>query len=213
MAKAFADLARSTVRTTDGKSESRTKMIQAVRAACHRLGLDDDARRETQLALTGKTSMTEMSIAELGIVLDRLNKDWKGPSAHRAHVGKVRALWWSLYWLGAVDEPNDAAIGAFVRRQTGVSALRFLDHKAAPAVIEALKAWAAREGVVWEVKPGDLGDRRAVAAALTIRLGPLVADALLAKAGLMGPRSIWTRHEWDAAIRLLGKQARRGTSR
>src|SRR3546814_5673177 len=68
---------------------------------------------------------------------------------HRAHVGKIRALWWSLYWLGAIEDPKDRPLDAFVKRQTGMSSLRFLDHRKAASVIEALKSWAAREGVRW----------------------------------------------------------------
>lgn len=209
MAKSFADLANRTLRISDGKADSRRKLMGAVRAACKRLGLDDDARRDVQLGLVGKASMADMSFAELGQLLDRLNRDWKGPSGHRAHIGKVRALWWSLYWLGAVEEPKDSAIDAFVRRQTGVSALRFLDHRSAPAVIEALKSWAEREGVEWATKPDDLADRRAVVSALALKLGAHATGQLLVDAGLGAPNSDWSHHQWDAAIKVLGKRLRR----
>lgn len=209
MAKTFAAIAGRAIRTGAGKSESRTKMIQAVRAACRRLGLDDDARRDMQVGVVGKASMTDMTLDELGTLLDRLNKDWKGPAGHRAHVGKIRALWWTLYWLAAVEEPNDRAIDAFVRRQTGVSALRFLDHRTAPAVVEALKSWAAREGVAWLPRPDDMDDRRAVLSALATRLGVVSAGQLLIASGLGAPSADWTRHQFDAAIRLLGKQVRK----
>ncbi|HEU4958989.1 MAG TPA: regulatory protein GemA [Sphingomonas sp.] len=220
MAKSFAEIAQRGLRTAEGKNDSRTKLVRAIRAACNRLGLDDDARRDIHLALTGKRSTTQMTFAELGQVLDRLNKDWKGPSGHRAHIGKIRALWWTLYWLGAVAEPNDHAIDAFVRRQTGVSALSFLDHRSASAVVEGLKSWAAREGVRWEKEPGELGDRRAVADAIWRKLRETGAawgswyQLYAAEALKVSPQpEDWSRHEWDAVIKLLGKRLRRTQGR
>jgi phage gp16-like protein len=155
MAQPFATVAARALRTGSGKSDARRKLIMAVRAACRRLGLEDDDRKAIQLEVTGKASLADMNAAEMGAVLDRLNRDRPGGFSDRAHfanrphVGKIRALWWTLYWLGDVEEPNDAALDAFVKRQTGLAALRFLDHSRAPSVIEALKAMAARGGVVW----------------------------------------------------------------
>ncbi|UIJ46927.1 regulatory protein GemA [Sphingomonas cannabina] len=225
MTRSFAQLARRTVATSDGKSESRKKLMIAVRAACNRLGLDDDARRDIQQGIVGKASMSDMTIAELGKVLDRLNKDWKGPSGHRAHVGKIRALWWSLYWLGAVVEPNDAAIDSFVRRQSGISALRFLDHRNASSVVEALKSWLEREGVDWQHHGtgigAELADRIAVAHAIWRRLidqgvvgvGAGLGRYCSALIELPADDRNWSRHEWDAAIKLIGKRLRKELGR
>lgn len=217
MNPAFTRTAARVVRTAEGKVDSRRKMMGAIRAACARIGLDDDARKDVQFGVTGKASMKDMDLAELGRVLDRLNKDWKGPNGHRAHIGKVRALWWTLYWLGAVDDPRDRTIDAFVRRQTGIAALRFLDHTKAPAVIEALKGWAAREGVAWpQGDPDLLADRHAVVAALwrALRDHELVAarDAgayAAATLAVAADPMRWSAHELDAVIKLLGKRLRR----
>ena len=143
---------------------NRSKLIGAVRSACKRLGIEDDDRKALQLERTGKRSMSDMSIAELGDLLTHFNRDWKLPD--RPVSGKVRALWWSLYWLGAHDRPDDEALGAFVKRQTGIAHLRFLDHRQAPAVIEALKSWLTRIGVTWpdaaEPDPAQVWERHAV---------------------------------------------------
>lgn len=193
--------------------DRRRRMIGAVRAACQRQGLADDDRRALQAEITGKASLADMDVADLGRVLDRLNRGRHGGEP-RAVAGKVRALWWTLYWLGAVDDPNDRALDAFVRRQAGVDALRFLDHRQAHAVIEALKGWAAREGVAWDVAHDPLADRRAVVAALWERLRPTATDtletALLAAAGTPAPTDA---RQWDAAIRALGKRWRREAGR
>lgn len=221
MANPFARIARRSIATADGKAASRAELQRAVFAACKRLGLDSDARRDVQLGVTGKASLSDMDLGEIGRVLDALNRDWKGPAAHRAHLGKVKALWWSLYWLGALDDPKVPAIDAFVRRQTGIAALRFLDHRHAPAVIEALKAWCAREGVAWPAKPDELGDRSAVMDAVWSKLrdrgvvGELRPDGYVTAALAIPAPAVrpWTRHELDAALRLLGKRLRRAIDR
>lgn len=189
-------------------NDSRNKLISAVHVACKRLGLDEDARRDLQVGATGKRSLCDMTLAEIGKVLDRLNKDRAGSTGHRTHAGKVRALWWTLYWLGAINDPSDRAIDAFVARQARVSALRFLDHRSASAVIEALKSWAEREGVVWPDRTESLGDRRAVFDELWRRLDPAVATAIIVRLCLNPHRDGWTAHEWDAAIKALGKRFR-----
>ena len=228
MARPFASIAGKAIRSAAGRQESRAKMMGAVRAACRRLGLDDDDRRAIQEEVTGKASMGDMNLAEIGLVLDRLNKDWKRPMGHRAYVGKIRALWWTLYWLGAVDDPKDAPLDAFVARQTGKAKIQFLGHKEAFSVIEALKSWAAREGVKWpdqsrlaELLPTNAGltlpqlERHAVLAAISAKLrslGQLHGDYVRyceAAIGLSCNHYSWSDRELDACIRLIGKKLRR----
>lgn len=107
----------------------RTRLYRAVHAACRANGMDDDDRKALQSELFGKPSLSDMTTGEIARLLDYLNRNRKAPAGHRAHIGKVRALWWSLYWLGEVEQTDDRAIGAFVKRQTGVAALRFLDRR------------------------------------------------------------------------------------
>lgn len=230
MAKSFGSLATRALRSASGRTDSRNRMVQAVRAAARRLRMDDDDRHSIQLEVTGKASMSDMTLAEIGKVLDRLNRDWKGPMGHRAHVGKIRALWWSLYWLGAVDRPDEQALDAFVKRQTGKERITFLGHKEAYRVIEGLKSWLLREGV-------RLGDEERLAA--LIGTNPHMTIALLDRHAvadelgrrLHGHRKLitsdwtryceravglhcnhlaWTERELDACIRTLGKMLRRG---
>lgn len=218
--KALGQIAARAVRTAGGKSESRTGLIRAVRAACRAQGIEDDDRRALQLEITGKASLGDMSPGEIGRVLDRLNRNRAAPMAHRAHVGKIRALWWSLYWLGAIDDPGAKALDAFVKRQTGRQALRFLGHAQAPSVIEALKSMAVREGVAWPPMSDPVADRRAVLDALWAKRChqarmPHLADARglgMAVGPLLGDRpdpDEWTAHELDAGIRGVGKAYRR----
>lgn len=130
-------------------SAERLRFYRAVRAACHANEMDDDDRKALQSRLIGKESLSDMTIGEMARLLDHLNRSHAAPAGHRPHIGKVRALWWSLYWLGVIEQKDDRAINTFVKRVTGVSALRFLDHRTASKVIEALKAWLERAGVEW----------------------------------------------------------------
>lgn len=228
MAKAFGAILNRQLRTSAGKSDSRRKLIGAVRAAASRMQLSDEDRREIQLDLTGKASMSDMSLSEIGQVLDRLNRDRPAPMAHRAHIGKIRALWWTCYWLGAIEEPNDAALDKFVHRQTGASSLRFVDHRNAPPIIEALKAMAARAGVRWPTEAAvreaatvvgataAIADRREVLLALWGKLldAGIVMNSrpfeYFAKALKLAPDEWkWSGRDYDEAIKQLGKRWRR----
>lgn len=124
-------------------------LMRMIMAACSRHGIDDDARREIQKEIVGKASMKDMSVAELQRLRDHLNRGWTGPKNQRPHVGKIRALWWSLWWIGVLEKVDDDALNAFIKRQTHIQHINFLDHAKARSVIEAMKAWLEREGVMW----------------------------------------------------------------
>jgi phage gp16-like protein len=228
MAQSFKSLAGRALRTADGKSDSRKRLIGAVRAAAQRTGLADDDRRALQAQITGKSSLSDMTLAEIGRVLDHLNRGWQ-PTGNRATTPKIRALWWTLYWIGAVNDASPRAIDAWVKRQSGCASLRFVDHAAAAPMIEALKSWASRAGVRWpsaeDLNAAQIGhaaltmqqlERHAVIRAIAEQLIdrgdmrfnghlPYLRSAL----GLGANQWAWTAHELDAAIKLLGKRHRR----
>ncbi|WP_370176258.1 regulatory protein GemA [Sphingobium abikonense] len=224
----MAEARRSSKPPRQAKAEpGRNRLIIAIRAACKRQRIDDDMRKDIQASLIGKASMSDMTIAELGRLLDHFNKGWKGPMGHRAHIGKIKALWWSLYWMGAIDDPGDRAISAFVERQTGVSALKFLDHRKAASVIEALKSWLARLGVVWPTPEGiavtaqnapDFSDLHADRHAILLAIGDELRKGgalrghyvryMERAVGLLPNHHYWTPAELDTGIRLLGRKLR-----
>jgi len=184
---------------------------RAIFAAARDAGMDEDDRRAVQLRATGKPSLTGMSVADMDKVLAAIRGDAWPANAARAHVGKIRALWWSLYWLAAINRAD--GLDNWVKRQTGIDAVAFLDHRAAVGVIEALKGWAAREGVEWSVPPCPQADRRAVLDAIWAKLlvanrvQGRTADAWL-QAELDLPPNRWTDRQTDEAIRVLGKMLR-----
>ncbi len=54
-------------------SRRRAARIKAIHAAARATGITDDNRRALQKQITGKSSCREMTLTELGRVLDRLN--------------------------------------------------------------------------------------------------------------------------------------------
>jgi phage gp16-like protein len=94
---------------------------QTIHVACRQLGLDGEARRDLQLAVTGKASMTDMTEADLKRLLDRLKADGfkldkpKKRAAPRADLRYCHVLWRLLGEAGAVRVPGRAGLNAFVR--------------------------------------------------------------------------------------------------
>ncbi len=60
---------------------------------------------------------------------------------------KARALWAALANAGQVHTDTDAALMAYVKRQTHLEHWRFLNGHQVNSVIEALKRWCVRTGV------------------------------------------------------------------
>ena len=139
----------------------RPAVVKA-KIAIKELGIADDDYRSMLERLTGCTSATLCSDAQLGLVLDELKaKGWKpkaGPKAARGRpqasrkpaqsplAMKARALWISLHQLGEVHDPSESALEAFARRQLGVDRLQWAVASEGAALIEALKAMAERAG-------------------------------------------------------------------
>ncbi|MBZ0164588.1 MAG: regulatory protein GemA [Notoacmeibacter sp.] len=135
--------------------------LRAIHVGCRQLGLDEDMRRGLYVRVTGKASAKDMSEAEQRKVVEELRRQgFKQASkgSRKALEGKfakkLQALWIGAWNLGLVRNRDDAALLAFVKRQTGLDHTRFLHHaQDARAAIEALKAWMARgAGVDWTVE-------------------------------------------------------------
>ncbi|MFC5372872.1 gp16 family protein [Brevundimonas faecalis] len=140
---------------------TRRAAVVKVQIARRDLALDEDTYRAMLARLTGQTSASACTDAQLGRVLDELKaKGWapkviaggrkapraKPAAADQAVAKKARALWISLHQLGAVRDPSEAALEAFARRQLGVERLRWAVASEAYSLIEALKKMAERAG-------------------------------------------------------------------
>lgn len=144
-----------------------------IHAGCRQLGLDDDTRRDLQLAVTGKASMSAMSDADLLQVVTALKQRGFNPTgnsyfsarkaafngrsrqkASRADVRFIHVLWAQLGHAGALKRPDRAGLNAFIRARfegkwaavpIDVDALQ--DAGQINAVIRALKDMCKRAGV------------------------------------------------------------------
>lgn len=135
-----------------------TSTIAAIHVGCKQLGIDDDAKRAIYARITGKASLTLMKPGEKDAVLQELRRLGFSTIARRPNgkqqltgkfAKKLQALWIGAWNLGLIKERDDAALVAFVKRQTGLDQVRFLHHADdARAVVEALKSWMQREARV-----------------------------------------------------------------
>lgn len=142
---------------------TRRNAVVKVQIARRDLGLDEDTYRAMLERLTGRTSSSACTDAQLGRVLDEMKaKGWKpkvvtgGRAARSASTRvapasspvakKARALWISLHQLGVVRDPSEAALEAFGKRQLKVERLHWAKPYHADRLVEALKAMACRAG-------------------------------------------------------------------
>ncbi|MAD35466.1 regulatory protein GemA [Tistrella sp.] len=192
--------------------DDRTLRLRTVRAAARELGLSDDGLRDIYARTIGSRSAAAASAADLGRVLDALRAAGWAPKSRRrkgdrrpagsAQARKIRALWVSAHNLGITYDPSETGLGEWIQRQTGISAMNWVDPATLAKVIEALKAWIAREGGV-DWPPADAGPleaRRAVIEAQQRRGGQLAAQVDLGRMGAS---------ELDAVIAALGVEVRR----
>ncbi|MBP1844781.1 hypothetical protein J2046_003048 [Rhizobium petrolearium] len=200
-----------------------------IHAGCRQLGIDEDGRRALYARVARKDRLTLMSSAEKEAVVDELRRLGFKPTSKRRngkrklsgrYAAKLQALWIAAWNLGLVRDREDAALEAFVRRQTGLSAERFLRFPDdAAGVIEALKSWMAREaGVEWSRASLDwlAADGAKIAwaqwkilhpeANLVVRLGfDQVALAAAARTDWLGAM---TPQDWIRVMNELGKRIR-----
>jgi phage gp16-like protein len=134
-------------------------------AGCKSLGLDDEARRDLQLVVTGKDSLSAMSEAEMERLVAELRKRGfkpaskapakaRGKRAPRADLRFAHVLWRLLGEAGKLDNPTREGLNAFVRRRFGkawgavpLDIDDLQDWEKIDPVVQALKDWCKREGV------------------------------------------------------------------
>lgn len=120
---------------------------RAMFAACKKLGMDEDARRAMQIAVTGKASSKDFTVADWSHVLKHLNRltgsthaeqptKWRpGCEALGSKIGALLAdqkLPWRYLTHGAQGRPS------MVKRLAGVDRLEFAEAPGLNAIIAAL---------------------------------------------------------------------------
>lgn len=146
--------------------------LAAIHIAFKAMGISKDDACALKQSITGKTSaadMTEQQRKRLLARLAELQADAatqrgeqpayvpKRPPLHRTvdddqddRWGKARMLWAALATAGHVHTDTDAALMAYVCRQTKMEHWRFLNSHQVNSGIEALKRWCRRVNVPTE---------------------------------------------------------------
>lgn len=136
-------------------TNDRARLIRLIHVGKGQLRLEEEVYRELLRSTTGQTSTTEMRVDQLEDVLTRMKglgfkvrvpkaKGTQRRLAHAPQDRKIRALWLSLHEAGGVRDPSEAALNAWVKRETGVEALQWVDGEQASKLIEKLKMWLNR---------------------------------------------------------------------
>lgn len=133
---------------------TKPKLIQLIHIAKGQLHLDDGTYRQMLTEITSKDSCGKMTKSELVDVFEHLKSlgfkttpakaAGKVALADDAQSRKIRSLWLTLHELGAVRNSSEQALAKYVERQTGKSALQFINTADAIRVIETLKKWESR---------------------------------------------------------------------
>ena len=141
----------------------RRKEIAMIHMAANRLSMDtadknpDSEYRSLMFTVTRQSSSSALDFSGRRRFLDALNNllearglekiGGKKPTrqlSDNPQSKKIRALWIEMHKLGIVNNPEESALCAFVKRETGVAALQWLKPAQASQVIERLKQWKLR---------------------------------------------------------------------
>jgi hypothetical protein len=126
-------------------SFDRRGAIAKLHVARKQLALTEESYRAILMRVAGVDSARDATDAQLLAVLAEMRRFGfrePRPISDKPHVRLVWALWRDLAPL--LEDGSDAALRAFVRRQTGLADPEWLDGMRANKVIEGLKAWRAR---------------------------------------------------------------------
>lgn len=138
--------------------------IGAIHAVQNKLGIKGEDAESLKIAVVGVASSKDMTQAQRARYLahlrgiEKLREDQQRTgnrgAVHRSaddvqddRWSKARALWKLLATAGQVQTDTDAALLAYVRRQTHADSWRFLNGHQINTVIESLKRWCRRAGV------------------------------------------------------------------
>ncbi len=143
---------------------TRLNTIRIIHVGCRQLGIDGETRRDLQLLVTGKASITDMVDADLTKMITALKDKGfkphgggaraKRPAAPRADIRFAHVIWGKLYQAGKVDLSGAKGLNAFVRARfektfgaVPIDIDQMRDAKQIAMILEALKAMAARAGI------------------------------------------------------------------
>jgi phage gp16-like protein len=131
---------------------ARKRDLAAIHIAKAGLGWDDGFYRDILWTVCRVKSSAELDFTGRKRLLEHLRAcGWKGArSAGKRTLASdpqskmIRGLWLELHELGYVDDASETALAAWVKRETGVQALQWLNPKQRGVTIEKLKYWRHR---------------------------------------------------------------------
>lgn len=199
------------------KTVQRNGLIARIHVAKKQMAMDDDSYRGLLRRVGGAESCTAMDMHALERVIsefERLGFRKTGPKrAKREKLAgapvatKIRALWMSLWNLGAIHDPGEPALEAFCKRMAGVEKLQWLTPSMADRVIRGLYGWLERAGWEQPVVRNEWTYRRALIEAQLRKLDIAYQEWAYASDVDLPNASI---EHMDTIINLLGKQIRQG---
>jgi phage gp16-like protein len=145
-----------------GKSASEVKaqqlkLIHVGKAQLTQAGiLTEDGYRDLLQSIGGVASSADMTNGQREQVIAHLKRAGFTPTRPGAGAKpdrkqddspqskKLRACWIEMHEMGFVRNPAEAAMAAYIRRQTGIDALQWLDNAQFEIAIESLKKWRHR---------------------------------------------------------------------
>lgn len=131
-------------------SNWRTNLIRKIKTIQNSvLCMSNDEYYTMLMDRYDKDSATNLTLDELKDLADHLNsltEEAKRISLPEPQARKIWQLWQALHEAGAVRNPHEKALNAFVKRQTKVESYRWLNRYQASEIIEALKKWQGRVG-------------------------------------------------------------------
>lgn len=198
----------------------RRALLAQVHIARKSLAMQEDDYRAVLEQVTGHGSAKDCTDQQLRDAIgkfEELGFRPHGSSTKRRAIGtsktvrKARAMWISLYQLGAVADGSDAALEAFGRRQLGVERLQWANEREGYKLIEAMKAIATRYG--WDQKvSAKLQSAERIRVLKDRLVGAQLARLAAAGVAISGPiaddRTTWSDKRLESAAAELALHVR-----
>lgn len=210
----------------DRSKQRYNSMLGKIHVGRKQINMADSDYRAALFERTGKLETNQCSEAELVKMIEFLvskgfrpiPKPGKATATHKM-ARKARALWLSLYHLGAVTNPSEQALEAFAKRQLRCEKLVWAKQSDAFKLIEALKSWADRSG--WrQAGLSSMQLNASLCEVILVRLkhvGLAPADWAIHDAQLKlcaigeegsGLRGAWTEDDYQRLAEALGAKLR-----
>lgn len=197
----------------------RQALLAQIHIARKTLAMEDEDYRAVLQRKTGHRSARDCNDRQLRDAVaefERLGFRPSGASKRRdlgtgLTVRKARAMWISLYQLGAIEDGSDAALETFGQRQLRVERLQWASDREGFRLIEALKAIATRHG--WDQRvPARVPSRERIRtlkdSLVGAQLAKLAAASVTITGPLIGDRSDWSDKRLESAAAELAHYVR-----